>query len=216
MVVFYIVFGIIFQRGGEGYVAFLLVGLVVWRWFDNTVRLGSNTLIANIGLMQQVYLPKIVFPSVTIMTNSVKFLITFTVLVIFLLFYGIKPTNTWLILPLIMALQVMLIAAVTWFTSVVVPFIPDFRIIIDSGLTLMFFMSGIFFDIESLPSTLAGYLRLNPMAVLIESYRSVLIEGIFPEWHNLSLLGLICLVALLISFNLHMRFNYVFPKLGTR
>lgn len=216
MVVFYIVFGIILQRGSEGYVAFLLIGLVTWRWFDNTVRLGSNTLIANIGLMQQVYLPKIVFPSVTIMTNTMKFLIAFTVLVVFLLLYGIKPTATWLILPVLMALQIMFIIAVAWFTSAVVPFIPDLRIIIDSGLTLMFFVSGIFFDIESLPAHLGEYLRINPMAVLIESYRSVLIQDAVPDWQNLGLVGLVSLVAILISFNLHMRFNYIFPRLGAR
>ena len=216
MVVFYLVFGIIFQRGGEGYVAFLLIGLVAWRWIDNTVRLGSNTVVANYSLMQQVYLPKVVFPSVTIITNTLKVLIAFTVLVVFLLFYGIAPTSTWLILPLLMALQIMFIISVTWFTSAIVPFIPDLRIIIDSGLTLMFFMSGIFFDIESLSAPLSDYLRINPMAVLIESYRNVLIKGTVPEWHSLGMVGLVSLVAIRISFTLHNRFNYIFPQLGAQ
>ncbi len=214
MIVFYIVFGILFQRGGEDYVAFLLVGLTAWRWFDNTIKLGANSLIINQGLMQQVYVPKIVFPTVNVVTNTVKFLVVLTVLLVFLLFYGVMPGATWLILPVLLGIQLLFVVAFTWLISAIVPFLPDIRVIIDSGLTLLFFMSGIFFDLESLPLQLANYLRLNPMAILIESYRKVLIQGISPDWKILGVVATLSLITLLISFRLHMRFDRQFAKIG--
>lgn len=213
MTVFYIVFGILFQRGGEGYVAFLLVGLTIWRWFDNTIKLGASSLIINKGLMQQVYVPKIVFPTVTIVTNTAKFLVVLVILLVFLLFYGVVPGISWLILPILIVIQLLFIVAFTWFISAIVAFLPDIRVIIDSGLTLLFFMSGIFFDLESLPSQLADYLRLNPMAILIESYRKVLIQGVFPEWNILAAVAVCSAIVLFASYRMHLRFDRLFPKI---
>ena len=214
MCAFYIVFGILFQRGGEDYIAFLLVGLVAWRWFDNTIKLGASSLVANMGLMQQVYIPKIVFPTVTIVTNTVKFLVVLTILLVFLLFYGIDPGITWLALPGLLAVQLLLIVASTWLVSVIVPFIPDIRVIIDSVLTLLFFISGIFFDIESLPVQLADYLRLNPMATLIESYRKVLVQGVWPDWGMLGVVVVFSVIVVLVSLRLHLRYDRQLAKIG--
>jgi lipopolysaccharide transport system permease protein len=214
MSVFYIVFGILFQRGGPDYVPFLLIGLVAWRWFDNTIKLGSGSLITNQGLMQQVYVPKIVFPTVTVVTNTVKFLIVLAILLVFLLLYGIVPGPTWLALPILLGIQLLFIVAFTWLIASIVPFLPDIRVIIDSGMTLLFFMSGIFFNIESLPKHLADYLRINPMTVLIESYRRVLIQGTWPDWGRLGAVAVISVVVLYASFRLHRRFDRQYTKIG--
>ena len=214
MIVFYVVFGIVFQRGGEDYVAFLLVGLTAWRWFDNTIKLGASSLIINQGLIRQVYVPKIVFPTVIVVTNTVKFLVVLAVLLVFLIFYGMLPGSTWLILPVLLCMQLMFIVAVAWLISAIVPFLPDIRVIIDSGLTLLFFMSGIFFDLQSLPSQLADYLRLNPMAILIESYRKVLIDGVSPDWNILAAVAVLSVIILIVSFRLHLRLDRKFAKIG--
>jgi len=214
MGVFYIVYGILFQRGGVDYVAFLLVGLVAWRWFDNTIKLGASSLIANMGLMQQVYVPKIVFPTVAVVTNTFKFLVVLTMLLVFLLLYGNYPGITWLALPGLLAVQLLFIVALTLLVSVIVPFMPDIRVIIDSGLTLLFFMSGIFFDLDSLPVQLADYLRLNPMATLIESYRKVLIQGVWPDLSMLGIVVVFSLIVLLVSLRLHLRYDQQLAKIG--
>ena len=75
MLAFYVVFAVVMQRGGEGYIVVLLTGLVAWKWFDATVRSGANAISANQGLMQQVYVPKYIFPAIVILTNLIKFVI---------------------------------------------------------------------------------------------------------------------------------------------
>ena len=213
MAVFYVVFGARYPHSGKDYVAFLLVGLVAWRWFDNTIKLGSNALIWSQALMQQVYVPKIVFPTVTVVTNTVKFLFVLATLLAFLLLNGYFPGATWLALPGLLAIQLLFIAASTWLISALVPFLPDIRVIMDSGLTLLFFMSGIFFDIGSVSTQLATYLRLNPMAILIESYRKVLLHGVWPDWGMLALVVVFSVIILLVSLRLHFRYDRQFAKI---
>jgi lipopolysaccharide transport system permease protein len=75
MGVFYFVFAHLYQRGDENYVMFILIGLIVWKWFQATLNTGASSLMNNAGLMNLVYLPKIVFPLANIAVNTFKFLI---------------------------------------------------------------------------------------------------------------------------------------------
>lgn len=212
--VFYVIFEVLFQRGGEGYVAFLMAGLVVWRWFDNTVRVGANSVVDNIGILRRVYVPKLVFPSAIVVSNTAKFMIVLVIFLIFLLLYGVNPGYSWLALPLLLAIQLLLITSVTWLVAAAVPFFPDLKVMIDSGLTLLFFMSGVFFDLGAIPGRTADILRMNPMAILIESYRHVLILGDWPDWLVLGEVLLFCIVLLVIGWRLHMRLDRQFVKNG--
>ena len=64
LAVFYVVFALVLNRGDENYVQVLLTGLVVWKWFDSSVRSSMDVIHQNAGLIDKVYLPKIVFPTV--------------------------------------------------------------------------------------------------------------------------------------------------------
>jgi hypothetical protein len=59
MVIFYLVFCVLLERGGEHFVQFLLIGLVAWCWFHSTLTHGCNALPAGSGLIRRVYLPKV-------------------------------------------------------------------------------------------------------------------------------------------------------------
>ncbi|WP_419632453.1 ABC transporter permease, partial [Thiolapillus sp.] len=111
---FYIIFAVALQRGGENFVPWLLTGLVVWKWFDTTVRMSLNVITAGKGLMSQVYLPKVFFPAVVILKNSVKFLVTLVLLLLFLLVYGMPLGWSWLMVPVLLLVQLLLICGVTF------------------------------------------------------------------------------------------------------
>lgn len=212
MAAFYVIFGVLFHRGGEGFVAFLLCGLVMWKWFDATVRSGCVSIKANAQLMQQVYLPKYLFPSFVVVVNTVKFLIVLSLLLVFLLLYGVPLSLSWLALPLLVAIQFLLILSVTYLASAIVPFVPDLKLLIDNGLLLLMFMSGIFFDIGDIDVHMQSLLRLNPMAGLIENYRFILLEGIWPDWSVLIAITLFSILVLCLSLFLFKRFDRVYPR----
>jgi len=196
MGVFYMLFVVGFKRGGEGAVAFLLIGLVVWKWFDSSIRLSAVCISVNYGLIQQVYVPKLIFPMIVVLTATIKFFIIFILLIIFLVVIGHTPTLTWLAIPVVMMVQLYLMLAFGGLLAATVPLLPDVRLIIENGLTLMFFTSGIFFDISSVSPKIQTYLNLNPMLGIIKNYRGILIDGSWPDW---IFLGEITLVAIFTS-----------------
>ena len=81
---------------------------------------------------------------------------------------------------------------------------PDLRYVIDNGLLLLMFVSGVFFSIEGLSEPVKSVLYLNPVALLLDAYRLVLLDSVWPSWTSLvsvllfsSLLGAIALWILL-------------------
>lgn len=205
MLVFYVVFGLLFSRGGEGFVAFLLVGLVVWNWYRQTISHAGNAILIGQGLMNQVHVPKIVFPVVVFLTDLTKFAVVFALLLAFLWLSGYPIGAAYWALPVLLVTQGLLVAALALLMAALVPYLPDLRLLVDNLLHLQFFLSGIFYAVGDIPVAYQGYFYLNPMASLIDDYRLVLLEGQWPHWGRLSLIlfaaaGLLALAVSLLRW----------------
>ncbi|HXH02944.1 MAG TPA: ABC transporter permease [Candidatus Competibacteraceae bacterium] len=212
MLTFYVVFELLLRQGTPDFIPFLLVGLITWRWFQNTVAHGAGAILQNRELMRQIYLPKIVFPLVTVLTDLVKFSLVFLILLLFLSVTGHPPGASYLALPLVLATEFLLIVALTCLTSAVVPFLPDLRILIEHGLHMLFFVSGIFFSSSQVPQPLHWLLYLNPMAGLIEAYRDILIRDQWPQLGLLSGIAGAAALACWGAYRLLTRYDHVYAK----
>jgi len=126
MAVYYVVFALLFQRGTQDYVPFLLIGLITWQWFTNTINHGMTTIQGNTKLMNQVHLPKVVFPSIVIVMDTFKFSIVFLLVLLFLWIYGFGVGAAYLALSLILGVQFLLTTALTYVLATIIPFPPDF------------------------------------------------------------------------------------------
>jgi lipopolysaccharide transport system permease protein len=212
MAAFYVVFGLIFERGGAGFVPFLLCGLVAWKWFASTVTSAANSIPANSGLMQQVYLPKHVFPAIVLVVNTVKFLVVLGLLLVFLVLYGHAPSYAWLGLPALLFVQCLFIAAVAGLVASIVPFVPDFKLLLDNAMMVLFFVSGVFFDIGSVPEHLQFILKLNPMAGIIDGYRAILMQGLWPSGPYLGFVLAISAVGIWLAGRTLTQYDRIYPK----
>jgi len=212
MSVFYLIFVVVFDRGGEDRVSFLLTGLVAWKWFNSSISQCSICIPSHIGLIRQVYIPKYIFPGIILMTTFIKFLVIFSFLIVFLLVAGKNPSAAWFSLPIVIAVQLLTMLALGSFLAAVVPFLPDIKLLIDNGLILLFFLSGVFFDIRLVPEEVRNYFYLNPMTSIIESYRNILLGGIEPNWQNLGWVVIMALGCLALGGHLLRRFDRTYAK----
>jgi lipopolysaccharide transport system permease protein len=185
MIVYYFVFSVFLQRGTPDFVPFLLIGLTSWKWFGATIQHGSQSIMQGKGLMLQVYLPKIVFPSIIILTDTFKFFIIFFILLVFLWAYGLVPNPAYVALPLVLFVELSLIVAVSFLCAAVTPFFPDLSIFIGHFLQLLLFLSGIFFNPRDFSPEIQFWLFMNPMATLIVSFRDILMSGNLPNFGSL-------------------------------
>lgn len=191
---YYVLFVLVLQRKDPNFVPIFLCGAVVWKWFDSCIKGGSHAIGAHRGLLQQVYAPKFIFPVIAVLGSTARFVPVFSVFTIFLLLYGIPAQVTWLAAPLVMLTQTCLVLSLAMLVGAITPFMPDLKVVIDNGMLLLFFISGVFFNINEVHEPLKSYLLLNPMAGLIDEYRNVMIRGIWPDILRLTII-LLCSIA---------------------
>ena len=140
---------------------------------------AGNSITQGKGLISQTYLPKPFFPLVIIGQAFVKQAFVFGLLIVFLFMYGFYPSNWWFWLLPIILVQLLFITAVSFIVAFVVPFARDLLYLINAGLMMLMFGSGIFYSYKDvlIPEHREIFL-MNPMANLIVNYRLVLMENI--------------------------------------
>jgi lipopolysaccharide transport system permease protein len=213
VLVFYIVFGLGFRQSSPTYVPFLLCGLIVWKWFESTVRTASGTVAQSVGIMSQVYLPKVVFPLITVATNTLKFLIILGIFLVFLHIYGIAVQASWLWVLALIPLQLMFVAAVAVLAAGLVPILPDINHAINYGMTFLFFASGIFFQVTEMSAKAQHLLWFNPALRLIELYRGALMRGEAPSLGSVAYIAAWTVALGLASVVLYKKMDRVYPRL---
>ena len=214
MGVFYVVFGLLLERGTADFVPFLLIGLTVWKWFNACLMHGALSIMGGQGLMQQVFLPKVIFPIVLILTDTVKFLLVFALLLVFLWWYGFDANPAYLALPVVMAVQLAFITALAFILAAVVPFVPDLRFVVDNLILMAFFTSGVMIPKSVIPEQYLSLFYLNPMANIIESYRDVLMYAQWPHWEALGVIAVVSLLVMVLGARLIRRFEYIYPRIN--
>jgi len=198
MAVFYVVFAILLDRGGENYVVNLLIGLVVFQWFAKSIQATSGSILGGRALLQQVNIAPIFFPAVSLTQTTIKHSLVFGMLFLLLGGLGFFPTFNWLYLVPVALVQFIFIAAVGVLLALLVPFIRDLGQIVPTGIQFLMFVSGIFFGSQDVPEQWREVFFLNPMANLIEQYRLVLVQGEVPNWDMLVDVLFVASVLLLI------------------
>lgn len=209
---FYLVFAVGIRSGGENFTSFLLCGLVSWKWFASTLNQAASSVLAHRGIIQQVYIPKAILPLIPVTVNIVKFLVILTLLLLFLWATGASPTLYWLYLVPIVLVELVLIVGCSLLLAAIVPFVMDVRVLVANGLTMLMFLSGIFFSVQDFPQDVQLYFYLNPMVSVIEGFRAVLLQGQMPNWSYLFSVALLGGILCLLGYGIFRKFDRYYPK----
>ena len=176
--VFYFVFGVLLSYGREGFDSYLLIGITFWLIFSNTVSNSCNAIQSGAGVIQQVYLPKWIFPSVAILSHYIKFIFVFIVLLTYLFFINTDNSSIyWLDLVLVIFAYLLFITGISFFASSVVPIFPDLKFVVQAGIQMLMFGSGIFYEYSMIPDKYFDLFLMNPIALGIYELREVLLAG---------------------------------------
>ncbi len=213
MIIYYLVFGLLLQHGGENFTIFLLTGLIPWMWFSKAVSGSSNSILAGQNLMLQVGLPPAVFPLVSLLQTTLKQIPVFIILFGFIWLQGFAPEAQWWALVPVIITQALLTIVFACAVAAVIPFIRDLSYLVPTGLTFLMFLSGIFYDYRTISEEWQSLFLLNPIAFLLKCYREIFIDGVQPNLAILAWWGVgsaaTCLSLLLVYKHL----RYIYPRI---
>lgn len=184
MIVYSFVALIVFQKGEPYLPVFIFIGYNSWNFFSACLRQSVKLVTVNSAIVSKVYIPKFVLIVVKMMSNGFKMMVAFSLVVLMMIGYRVPiDGKVVLLVPLFAVLLVVTFA----FSSLLLHFgvyVEDLANIVAITLKLLFYLTGIFYSIEKrvqYPYS-SFLLKCNPMALLVDSMRRVLIYQTMPEW----------------------------------
>ena len=191
MIVFTVIFGRVAKLPSEGsapYALMVFAGMLPWSFFSTALAEASNSLIGNANLISKVYFPRLIVPAATVVVAFVDFLVSFSILVILMIWYRFLPGLQILLLPLFVVLAFLgSLGPGLWITALNVKY-RDFRYIIPFIVQFGLYISPVGFSSSVVPERWRLLYSLNPMVGVIDGFRWCILGGNTPiDWRAFSL-----------------------------
>lgn len=194
--VYYFLVVIILDRGGPDYPIFLVIGLIVWRWISSSINTSANSILRYSSIINQVALPKLIFPLSFTISQLVNFLFGLIVIVLFLGVFGVVPTWHIVYLPLIMIITLLFLLAIGSILGYITVFVRDIDNLLSHIIRVFFYASPIIWEGGRLPPEYSWAVTFNPIAVLVNSYRDVLMYHQNPNFLGLGVIAVLSVIAI--------------------
>ena len=216
-VTYMIIFSLIFTRvvtlqTEVPYPIYVYAGLLPWNFFASTLRFAVASLTSNSTLITKVYFPREILPFSTIMVALVDFLVGFSVLALMMLYYQVPLSWTILLLPVVIAVQVLFTAGVTLLLSMGNLYYRDVKYMVEILITLWMFATSVVYPVDRVGGSLAILLKLNPMTPIIDAYRSILLHGRIPDLASFGTAAGVSVLLLLVAWVLFHRAEFEFAE----
>ncbi len=182
---YYLMFGRIFKVVSHpDYPLFLMVGLVVWIFFSQSLLSAAPSLLDQGTLVRKARFPREAIPGSVVTVQFVTFVVIFGLLtVVTVALRGtLKPAL--LLLPVVLGALLVFVLGLALLISVLHAYYRDVAPILSAVLLPWFFVSPIFFDVDEVFHAEGARIALtwlNPIAPFITSARDIVYGGVAPD-----------------------------------
>lgn len=195
---------------GVPYSVYLYAGLLPWTLFANSLTSAVNSLVGNAGLITKIYFPREIFVASTIGAKIVDFLLALSVFLIFLIYFQTPITFHLLWILPIFLIQQLFTYGLSLILAAANLFYRDVQYIFNLVILVWMYLTPVIYPVELFPEQYRWIFQLNPMAVIINAYRQVLLAGAEPNYLSLGIALSLSLALLAIAFKLFKRLEGVF------
>ncbi len=205
-IMYYIIFALILKvnRGIPNFTGFLLIGIFLFQFTTSSLSQGVTAMSRGRGLTSAFSFPRAAIPLATLVRETLAMLPVLATLALLLIVVppGTQVTWTWLLFPVLFALQIVFNGGLVMYAARLGSALPDFKHVISFLSRFWFYTSGVFFSVEQFirdPLWLA-VARLNPMYLMLDMARDLLLYDIVPAGCSWALLTLWSVSVALFGF----------------
>jgi lipopolysaccharide transport system permease protein len=156
---------------GIPYFVFSYAGLLAWNLFANALTSVSSSLNPNASLISKIYFPRLVLPLSTYASTLLNTLISFGVMLVLLVVYGISITLQMLLLPVWLLLALILSMGIGLVLAAYSVAYRDVGFATPVVVSLLLYLSPVAYSLAAVPDDLRNLYLLNPVATIVEGTR---------------------------------------------
>jgi lipopolysaccharide transport system permease protein len=202
LMIFSVVFSLFLnvQTRGIPYPVHTQAALMHWFLFANTIYAALSSLTNEAHLISKAYFPREIVIVKVVAIAIIDFAAVLPLFIALLLVYNVPVSPMVVLYPVVLLIQITLITGTALFVSAMNVFYRDVGQFVGLGLQLLLYLTPNFYSVDAVPEVLRPFYWLNPMAVLVESYRNVLLFNTMPMWERLIPTGIACSVLLVAGY----------------
>ena len=223
--VYMVVLGMRFEGFSRfDYVLYVFCGLVPYLGFMEALTTGALSIKQNMHLVKNVMLPIELIPVRSVIVGMASEFVSIGLVLV--LVAGARSLSWHVaLLPLVVLLQVMWLAGLTWMLSSVSVALPDITYFVNlfvflliqayliyifiTLLVLLMFLSPIGFKPEMVPPAFAWTLYANPIFYMTEMYRGTMLTGRSPAVFVAAIYAVMCVATFALGSAFFQRFRTV-------
>lgn len=183
--VFSVVFRARWHAGSDSKVEFalaLFAGLLFFNLFSECVTRAPSLIVGNVNYVKKVIFPLELLPVVALGSALFHFVVSLGVwLIFYLLFFG-APHPQLVLLPLVLLPFLLMTLGLSWLLASLGVYLRDVTQVIGVVVTVLMFLSPLFYPIEALPAAFRPWMALSPLTYVIEQARALMIWGQAMDW----------------------------------
>jgi lipopolysaccharide transport system permease protein len=189
---------------------FYFAALLSWGFFQSSLNAAVPSIVTNSNLVRKIYFPREIFPMSAILASLFDLGITVVIFAGFLAYYKIQVTAYILLFPVLLAVQTILMLAISLLGAGLNVYFRDIRTALPLLLQLLMYASPVLYPLSAVPDRWKTLYSLNPMAGLIEGFRRVLLKGQPPDMPSLLISFIGSLALLFVCYKIFKRLERKF------
>lgn len=188
------------DAGRADFAIILFVGLIIHGLFAECINRAPTLINSNVSYVKKVVFPLEVFPWIAM--GSALFHAGISIVVLLVLQLVIAGSLLWTVifLPLVVLPLILVTLGFAWFLAATGVYVRDISQTTGLITSVMLFVSPVFYPISTLPHKMQLLVMLNPLSLIIEESRKVLLFGEMPNWTALGVYSLVSMVIAWIGF----------------
>ena len=181
------------------YSIFLFVALLPWTLFSNSLGSAASSLVSSGGLITKIYFPRTILVISTIFAKIIDFSFANSILIIYMIIYKIPITwNILWIIPIFFIQQIFTLGLSLFFSAANLLY-RDIQYLLSMILLLWMYITPVIYSADMVPAKYKIFFQINPMAVIINAYRQVVLAGGPPKYSSIIVATIVSLITLLIG-----------------
>lgn len=196
----------VIQFSMERYHVFLLAALLPWTFFQMGLANAVSSLTRAPGMVKRVKIPRALLPIAAILGSLVHFVLSLVLLVALLAVMGILPgLAAFAFLPIVLAVHLIGLVGLGLATASLNVIYRDVEHFVQVSLRMGFWLTPIFYPLDSVPPRWRMLAMMNPMTGIIEAYRDVFVRRQIPDAAGLGIAAAFAALLLAVGVALYVR-----------
>ncbi len=192
------------------FIIWMISGYGPWLAINEGLMSGASSVVGQAGIVKNMAFKTELLPIAATSLGLMPLLVSVVVLTGLILMDGRIPNASWAIIPIVLLFQMLFVSGLGLMLGALNVFVRDISFVLPSLLTMLLFLSPVFYPITLYPEGIQQIVQWNPIYVIANGYRLPIVEGRLPPVDQLVYLAVVSIVVFLLGLAMFRRMKPFF------